>query len=58
MEKCSINLAVPHGFILDPTLFLTYIYDLPNDAICTIVISDVPSALNSVRILNCGNDLN
>ena len=31
LQKCSIHLDVPHGFILDPTVFLAYIYDLPND---------------------------
>ena len=37
-QEYPVNLEVPQGFILGPTLFLLYINYLPDDVLCKIAI--------------------
>ena len=51
--KCSqeypVDVGVPQGYILGPTLFLLYINDLPDDVICNIAIYADDTTLYSNR---------
>ena len=46
-QEYPVNAGFPQGPILDPTLFLLYINDLPDDVICNIAIYADNTALYS-----------
>ena len=59
-QEYPVDARVLEGAILEPTLFLLYINDLPDDVVCDNAIYVDDSTLYScvIRHLICGNNLN
>ena len=46
-QEYPVNVSLPQGSFLDPTFFLLYINDLPDDVICNIAINADDTTLYS-----------